>query len=716
MKQSFWKKLLAGVIIGISTGLLVWLLSEVVFKPFFFRIEAQTYDWRMRRAVTPLENPVDEIVIVDVDERSVQKLGSYYHWPRERWTKLINFLSGAGVSMIGLDFIFDPDLRHPAEENEFQQAMRNAGMVCNALYLSQADPDNFRPVMAREPSELEYQKFIYQVPKSLYDILIPEERIEPENASFLNSGLTAGYVNLFPDPDGVLRRIPVFMRFNENVYAAFSVQIALNLLGIKTVDYDPASDKLNLQNDEGKEYKIPIDKHGQMLIHYIGGFKSFRYVSFYDALMGFLPAEFFKGKIVLVGSSLPGFYDLRTTPLQPAFPGVEVNANVIYQILHQTFIYQLSGWQIFLFLLIFALIIGVILIFPRPVGSIVTSIILIFLTILMAQLALQNFYYWIPFIAPVFIIIITFAITYMYRYLFEEKDKRQIRKIFSHYVSPSVVDVMLKNPEKVKLGGERKSCTVLFSDIVGFTTLSEQMEPEKLVTLLNDYFTSMTNVIIQNKGLLDKYEGDAVMAVFGAPIEMENNAELACTAALQMQFQLQQLHTYWQKTGRPELPTRIGINSGEMVAGNMGSETRFNYTVLGDSVNLASRLESVNKVYGTRIIIGENTYDRVQENFVTRPLDLIRVKGKNKPVRIYELLGFKDDKTSGQSNEMILEYKRGFKNYLLRDWDQAISNFEKALMLNTDDGPSKLYLERCREFKNNPPASDWDGVYSMKTK
>ncbi|MEJ2049552.1 MAG: adenylate/guanylate cyclase domain-containing protein, partial [Calditrichota bacterium] len=428
------------------------------------------------------------------------------------------------------------------------------------------------------------------------------------------------------------------------------------------------------------------------------------------------PAEFFKGKIVLVGSSLPGFYDLRTTPLQPAFPGVEVNANVIYQILHQTFIYQLSGWETFIFLAIFGLIVGIILIFPRPVGSIFSSVIIIFLTILMAQLALQNLSHWIPFIAPVFIIIIIFAITYMYRYLFEERDKRQIRKIFSHYVSPSVVDVMLKNPDKVKLGGERKSCTVLFSDIVGFTTLSEQMEPEKLVTLLNDYFTSMTNVIIQNKGLLDKYEGDAVMAVFGAPVEMENNAELACTAALQMQFQLQQLHTFWQKTGRPELPTRIGINSGEMVAGNMGSETRFNYTVLGDAVNLASRLESVNKVYGTRIIIGEKTYDRIQEKFISRPLDLIRVKGKNKPVRIYELLGFKDDKISGQSNELVLEYKRGFKNYLLRDWDQAKSNFEKALQLNAEDGPSKLYLERCQEFKNNPPAADWDGVYSMKTK
>lgn len=716
MKQNFWKKLLSGAIIGLATGLLVWLLSQVLFKSFFFQIEAQTYDWRIKRAVSQPENPIDDIVIIDVDERSIQKLGSYYHWPRQYWKKMIDYLSNAGVSLIGLDFIFDPDPRHLSEEKEFQESIRVAEVVCNTFYFSMADPEHFRPAMAKEPDELEYSRFTQDVPRDLFDRLIPQERIEPEYAGFLNAGMAAGYVNLFPDPDGVLRRIPIFLRFNENVYGAFSTQIAMKIWQISKVNFDKKSSKILFNSNSGKQYEVPIDGFGQILIHYVGGFKSFRYVSFYDVLMGFLPAEYFKDKIVLIGSSLPGLYDLRTTPLQPAFPGVEVNANVIYQLLHQNFIHQLSSLEKLWFLFVFGLIIGIILVFPRPVGSIITAVVLIFLTILMGLFTIENFEYWIPLISPLFIIIISFAIIYVYRYLFEEKDKRKIRKIFSHYVSPSVVEVMLKNPEKVKLGGEKKSCTVLFSDIVGFTTLSEKLEPGKLVTHLNEYLTSMTNVVIQNRGMLDKYEGDAIMAVFGAPIEIENSAELACTSALQMQKQLKMLQDYWSKIGRPELRTRIGINSGEMVVGNMGSDTRFDYTVVGDAVNLASRLESVNRIYDTKIIIGENTYDIVQDKFMIRPLDLIRVRGKNKPVRIYELIGFKDDKVSPEFKDTILEYKRGFKNYLLRDWDQAALYFQKALQLSATDGPSNLYLQRCQDFKINPPDENWDGVYVMKTK
>jgi adenylate cyclase len=716
MSQLWRRKLVTGVLVGLASGLLVWLLSQFLFDQFFFRIESQTYDWRLRRAIESPVNPIDDIVIIDIDERSIQKLGSYYTWPRNYWVRLINYLKSTGASMVGLDIIFDENPHSPTEDLELQKAMTDAGYVCNAFYFSTADMEHYRPAMVNEPSDLQFGNFTVQVPDELLAGLINEDRFEPTYPGFLNAGLTAGYVNMFPDPDGVLRRLPVLLRFNQHVYPAFSVQMALKLKNIVRIGYDQKTSNLILENEQGQTSLLPIDDYGQMLIRYAGGFRSFRYISFYDILMGFVQAEFFKGKIVLVGTSLPGFYDLRTTPLQPAFPGVEVNANVIYQILNGSYIYRMAGVPVFMLTLLFGLFAGVLLIYPRPLGSIILTGLIIFLILLVSLLLLQQYSFWLPMVPLLLALLLIFAVTYIYRYLFEEKDKRQIRKVFSHYVSGAVVDDLLKHPEKVKLGGEKKFCTVLFSDIEGFTSIAETMEPSNLVQLLNDYLTSMTNVVFQFKGMLDKYEGDAIMAVFGAPVEIDNSPELACLTALEMNKQLKLLQEYWKKINRPVFNMRIGINSGEMIVGNMGSERRFDYTVVGDTVNLASRLEGANQLYKTRVMIGEQTFDHVQEKFITRPLDLLRVKGKKKPVRAYELIARKGDISDENLKNMILEYKKGFKDYLLKQWQPAAYSFEKALTFISDDGPSRLYLERCREFMKQPPPADWDGVYVMKSK
>ncbi len=264
--------------------------------------------------------------------------------------------------------------------------------------------------------------------------------------------------------------------------------------------------------------------------------------------------------------------------------------------------------------------------------------------------------------------------------------------------------------------GERKIITILYVDIAGFTTISEQMSPEKLVTLLNEYLTEMTNIVISNQGMLDKYEGDAIMAVFGAPVEMPEHAELACRSALQMQTRLEKLRLQWEKEGKPALHCRIGINSGDMVVGNMGSHNRFDYTVLGDSVNLASRLEGANKLYDTKIMIGEETYNLVKDKFVSRPLDLLRVKGKNKPVKVYELIAENNNSLPQEFLEMLKEYNEGFENYLKCNWEWAANHFRQVLQIQKQDGPSRLYLLRCQEFQTNPPSEDWDGVFTMKTK
>jgi len=313
----------------------------------------------------------------------------------------------------------------------------------------------------------------------------------------------------------------------------------------------------------------------------------------------------------------------------------------------------------------------------------------------------------------------TLSVNYLgvtsYRVLFEEKEKRKVRGAFGQYVAPGFIHQLLKDPGRLKLGGEEVDLTVMFSDIRGFTSISEKLTPTELTELLNEYLNAMTEIIFQNQGTLDKYIGDAVMAFWGRPfLDLHDHAACACRAALAMGDQLRELNRGWADRGRPPMRIGIGVNTGPMMVGNMGSTRRFNYTVMGDHVNLGSRLEGLNKDYGTQIILSEFTYEYVEGKFLTRELDLIRVKGKQKPVAIYELLAPASEQSRFQ--ELLTEFQQGLAAYKAGNWNAAYEIFQTIAAKHPSDGPTKLFLARCQDFMQKAPAGKWDGVYTMTHK
>ncbi|MBN2424650.1 MAG: adenylate/guanylate cyclase domain-containing protein [Calditrichaceae bacterium] len=709
-------KIVSGALLGIAAALIIWVMSNYLAKDLFYTYEAKTYDWRVPQKFVD-DLTVEDIVIVDIDATSLNVLGKYSQWQREYHTKVVKFLSESGALAIGLDILYDPEIWHPEQDETFIKQIEQSGNVFNALYFADADSDFFRYVMDKEPDSLDINRFSWKLEPEDMRIYKEEDRFENEFVDLLNAGAGAGHVNFNADVDGIVRSIHLFARFNDRLYPSLSFSMFTALIGVDKIDI--SDDYINLFRGEEKLTGIPIDKNGNMLINYAGDFKTFRYISFSDVLnhqeRG-LDSTYFENKVVLIGTSLPGLFDLRSVPFQQAFPGVEIHANILYTLMQQNFIHKADPLLSLILLIALGMILGILLSYTKPVVSFIIIIILSVAEVGLAGHLYAHNSLWIQIINPILTIFLTFTFVYIYRYITEEKDKRFIRTTFSHFVTKSVVDELLAHPEKIKLGGEKKVCTVLFSDVAGFTTISEQLSPEALVHLLNEYLTEMTNLVFKHDGMLDKYEGDAIMAVFGAPIELGNHAYNACNAALIMQIQLEKMREIWREAGKPELHARIGINTGPMVVGNMGSETRFDYTVMGDSVNLGARLEPANKEYGTNIIIGEETYKQAGNSLVVRPLDLLRVKGKTEPVQVYELIGTDIYRPDEESLKILEFFQKGYDNYLNRNWEFAVKYFQEALRLRAKDGPSRRYLKRCEYFMQNPPAEDWDGVYTMTTK
>jgi adenylate cyclase len=317
---------------------------------------------------------------------------------------------------------------------------------------------------------------------------------------------------------------------------------------------------------------------------------------------------------------------------------------------------------------------------------------------------------------PILLVTFSFIGHNLHQYILTQKEKRMIQGAFTHYVPKKVVAEILKNPDQLKLGGEEREVTVLFSDIAGFTTISEQLEPSQLVHLLNEYLTEMSEIILTNEGIIDKYEGDAIMAEFGVPVHFEDHAVLACRTALEMQKRLSRLRDKWKTENQPQLSARIGINTGEVIVGNLGSRDVFDYTVLGDAVNLGSRLEGVNKVYGTQIMISEFTHEIIQDYFISRMIDIIQVKGKTEAIRVYELIAEKDEQPDEKILEILNQFQDGIAHYQKQKWDAGLACFKNCIELNDKDMPSQIYIERCQSFKINPPDPDWNGVTVLDEK
>lgn len=559
------------------------------------------------------------------------------------------------------------------------------------------------------------------------------------------------------DSDGYVRHYPLFYRSGNKLGSSFIPSLALqSYLLAKSYRAYVKIEKAKNQNSksitqfsiidpstepETKITDLPIDNAGQLLINYYGPQMSLPYVpakelfSERDTLrvLRGVPQKsstqqkvisselvdkkaFLEGKNLVVGLTAEALYDLRNTPTEPNYPGPEIHLTVLANLLDRTFLKTVSNEIVWLpaSIFIFALLLS--FLFSRMASlqsfalvnlCLVVSIVVDFWLFIHQQIKTSGIY------LSLVIAVIYSAIT-IFRFFTEEKTKKELRTTFSKYVSPAVVDELLKEPDNLKLGGRRQRMTVFFSDLRGFTTISEKLPPEDLVKLLNRYLSPMTEIVFANSGTLDKYMGDAIMAFFGAPISSPSHAAQACRCALQSLDKLKELQKIFASEGLPFIDIGIGINTGEMSVGNMGSNIVQSYTVMGDAVNLASRLEGTNKEYGCKIIISEFTYQEVKDQFIAREIDRVRVKGKNEPVRIYELV------QEGPANEAVKtkmkNFSQAFDLYLAKKFPEALEIFKQITVQFGADPVSEVYIERCSEYITEPPPANWDGVYVMKTK
>ncbi len=437
--------------------------------------------------------------------------------------------------------------------------------------------------------------------------------------------------------------------------------------------------------------------------------------NFINAIILVREVENLRHHSTIVGLTATGTQDIGVTPLSSHYMMVGTYPNVLNTIVQGEFITEASDMVNYIVMLLLAILSGFIIQRFDAKQSVITIIVSVFMFYAITVLIFATVSIWFDQLGIMLSILLPSLTIASVKFLKEESQRRFIKSAFGHYISPRVIDEIIKNPESLNLGGEMRQITIYFSDIAGFSTISEQLTPHELVLLLNEYLSEMTDIILKNDGTVDKYEGDAIMAFYGAPHFLKDHALRGCHAAMEMQKRLADMREVWKKQGKNELYVRMGLNTGDAVVGNMGSHTRMDYTAMGDSVNLAARLEGANKHYGTYLMISEDTHELVKDDFGYRELDTIRVVGKEQPIKVFELMDTWGN-LSDQMLDMRSKYNEGLKIFKERDWKKARSMFRAALKIIPEDGPSNVYDARCTEFMQKPPSKNWDGVYRLKSK
>jgi adenylate cyclase len=736
------KRYLIRAILGIllTTILLSHVLGTIAI-PGFEAVENLLYDERVR--LTAPEDQDERIVIVAIDEASLEVEG-HWPWTRDKLGRLVEQLYSYGVAVVGFDMVFverdetaDVDLLRKlaieSGDEEFRKTLdafeplldrdtRFAEAVASGPTVMGYYFDT-NPITAFEKGGLPLAAF--DLHESMADtVFLPRAHGFSSNLPvIMNNAYSGGFIsNPLIDPDGIVRRTPLLHEYNSSVYESLSLAMAATYFNDITlpVFVDASSWMGDYPPLEGLELAgkpIPIDPQGAVLVPYRGGRGSFPYVSATEVMQGVIKEpERLDGTIALIGATAPGLEDLRSTPFGSVYPGVEIHANVISGILDNKFRWE-PGYTAaaeMMAVAAFGLLGSLVLPVLSPILATVA-----FLGLMLMALAV-NLYMWmvplhvLPLAVTLFTLIGIYTLNMVFGYLFETRSRSHMDTLFGQYVPPDLVKDMSRDPEHYSLKSEKLELSVLFSDIRGFTTISEGLDAADLSLLMDQYLTPMTRVVHESKGTIDKYIGDAIMAFWGAPLKDQHHAARAVAAGLEMLKALGPLNEQFAEQGWPEVKIGIGINTGYMSVGNMGSQFRRAYTVLGDSVNLGSRLEGITKQYGVAFIVSQSTAEQAPE-FFYRELDMVRVKGKEEPVTIYEPLGMRDQLDSRQIEDAKLFHK-ALLFYRDQKWDEAEAVLRELLSVIPDCFLFTLYLERISVFREVPPEVGWDGVFTYQTK
>ena len=708
-----------------------WLFSIGPLKSLELRLIDARFS---RRGAINIEDSADVIILkITQETHNLIPLPYRWPWPRIIWANIIENLNEAEVKAIGIDIVMSgQDWMDPAYDTLMTETIRKYGNVV---------------VAGEMPLEQESKK----ESGDSYQTNLAENF----NNIFFGADSSIGIVNTPGDYDEVYRRYRPFVHFSiqDKNYPSFSFALLnkyFNLPPLNTALNEP--DKFVLADRE-----IPKFDNTSMLINFYGADRTFPSIDLSQVIddkdfqtseeleyetdinmwdnpdYGILYSGRLKDKIVIIGSTMPvdkDFFNIAIAKTDEdgsnKIAGVEFHANALQNVLWNDFLKPQSTLFEVIFLVILSLLVfyGSSYIKQKKIKHhFLLEIMNVFLVIIVIYAIYEvSVYLFIEYklvisiVSPLLTVIFSYFASTAYHFISERSQSKMIKGMFSHYVSSTLVNELVQNPDKLKLGGEKRNLTILFSDIAGFTSISERMGAEELVEFINEYLTEMTKIVINNSGTLDKYIGDAIMAFWGAPLPMEDHALQACKTAVQMQKQLEVLRKKWDLSEDQQIRIRIGINTGDVVVGNIGGQNRFDYTVMGDTVNLASRLEGANKQYGTLNMISEYTCNTVNSDVVTRELDYIRVKGKKKPTRVYELIGLREDEEAVKKLEDLKIYFEGLRKYQDANFLEAKKSFLKASELLPHDEPSKLYVERCQYYIENPPDKDWNRVFIMKSK
>jgi adenylate cyclase len=752
-------RLLAGLAV---TALVLGHVSGRVPLSWIDRLENVLYDARLNLTLPGGIDP--NIVILDIDEKSLAlpELGRW-PWGQDKMAAIVNTLFDRyQIKMVGFDSVWaekdrgsglevlqqlaqgelkdvaayrqaldklSPRLDHEAQ---FAQALKDRPVVMGFYFNSAADalesgvlPDPSLPAGAFDRHDTRFPK---------------RTGFGANLASLMASASLSGHFNPTIDPDGVIRRVPMYLEYKGQHYESLSLAMVRLLIGIEhpehtrmghmpdmlpgvqllpdAQDLPGMSGKLPLEAIGVGPLQIPVDDSTQVLIPYRGPPGSFRYISLADVYTGQLPKEALHNKIALLGTTALGLADLRATPVSAIYPGVEVHANLIAGMISpvEGTLKAMPGYVRGLEWMA-VLVLGVALALLMAHLSPSWSLLLVVLSV--GALGYTNYLAWqaglvLPMASLLVLILTLYVVNMAYGYLVEARSKRQFTELFGQYVPPELVDKMAEDPEKYSMAGKKETLTVLFSDVVGFTSISERLSPQDLAAFINEYLTSMSQVIREEGGTLDKYIGDAIMAFWGAPVPDANHATRAVTAALRMQRGLQVLREEFARKGWPSISIGIGLSSGEMTVGDMGSKVRKAYTVMGDTVNLGSRLEGITRQYGVGILVSEETV-HMSTGVVYREIDSVRVKGKDIPIRIYQPWALEPE-VDAPMRQQLDQWHQALAAYRLQHWDEAHALLASLQQAHPEDKLWGVYLERVADYRLNPPGADWDGVKKFDSK